>query len=859
MNYILHAYALQDIGKRSNQEDSFFPPFIDPCHYDETDREWCFYDGSPHTDDRLFIVCDGMGGHDRGEVASRIVTQTMSSCLMRSASIEGAFNDNLLRHAVSEALDALAAKDDPNEVMKMGTTMTVLKFHADGATVGHIGDSRVYQFRPAQQSQPAKIMFHTEDHTVINEMLQSGQITMAQARNSGKKHILSRAMMSYQERVPEVEIHHITDIKRGDIFMLCSDGIYENMDNEALCQLLTDPNYSDVQRIQHLLHETIDNCDNHSAIIVRVEDIMNTPGSKSDDMALSPGTVLKSENYTYHIERVLGHGAFGITYLVNTSISMQGQLGTIRTGVKVALKEFCMDNDMKRVGSELQTTSHEERVRTFADKFRREATKLAMLSHPNIVRVLEVFEANNTYYYAMEYLPGGSLNEYVNKKGGLPEREAIGCIRQIGSALMYMHTNKILHLDVKPANIMREESTNTLKIIDFGLAKRYAPDGNPETSATLGSGTPGYAPLEQADEKAELDFSPELDVYAIGATYYKLLTGITPRTAIDVLNHGINTIPLVKKNVSQKSIDAIREAMQPTKAKRLKTVGAFIDMLPRVDDETIFKEKKSNNVLIGAIAALVVATVVIIGSIYMMRGNKTADKDIAATTDIVKDYNIEMIKVDGGTFTMGCANSTDADSDSDEGPQHMVELSSFSIGKYEVTQSLWNMVMDDAKVGKSKNADYPVFNVTYDEVMTFIERLNEKTGRHFRLPTEAEWEYAARGGSKSSGTRFSGSDSLASVAWHNENSSDHLHPVGRLKANELGIYDMSGNVWELCSDWYGDYSAEKSKDPRGPKTGDFHVMRGGCWQSTGHDCRTTYRQDESQQMAKPAVGFRLAE
>lgn len=861
MNYILHAYALQDIGQRSNQEDSFFPPFIDPCHYDETEREWCFYDGTPHTDDRLFIVCDGMGGHDRGEVASRIVTYTMSNCLLRSASIEGAFNDDLLRHAVSEALDALAEKDDPNEVMKMGTTMTVLKFHADGATVGHIGDSRVYQFRPAQQSQPARIMFHTEDHTVINEMVQHGQMTIAQARNSNKKHILSRAMLSYQERRPDVEINHITDIKKGDIFMLCSDGVFEKMDNDELCHLLTDPNYSDVQRVQRLLHETMDNRDNRSAIIVRVEDVLNMPDSKNDDMALSPGTVLKSENYTYHIERVLGHGAFGITYLVNTSISMQGQLGTIRTGVKVALKEFCMDKDMKRVGSELQTTGHEDRVHTYADKFRREAMKLAMLSHPNIVRVLEVFEANNTFYYAMEYLPDGSLNEYVNKKGGLPEKEAIGCIRQIGSALMYMHTNKMLHLDVKPANVMREESTNTLKIIDFGLAKRYAADGNPETSATLGSGTPGYAPLEQVDDKIELDFSPELDVYAIGATYYKLLTGLTPNTAIDVLNRGINTIPLVKKNISQNSINAIKAAMEPTQAKRLKTIEAFLDMLPRVDDVTVFKEKKERSMLFGTIAAVIVAAVVIIGCVYLFHDKKSQFNNDVETIGNLENYKLEMIKVEGGTFTMGCVDKENLDVEDDEGPLRTIKLSSFSISRYEVTQSLWNLIMKDAKAMKSKNANYPVYNVTYDEVMAFIERLNEKTGRHFRLPTEAEWEFAARGGNKAGDFTglYSGSDNIADVAWHHENSGNRLHAVGQLRPNALGLYDMSGNVWELCSDLYGEYSGNNLINPQGPKKGDCHVIRGGCWTSNAYNCRITYRQDDSLILSHPAIGFRLVE
>lgn len=855
MNFRLEAYAIQDIGQRSNQEDSFFPPFIDPCHYDEIPRDWSFYDGTAHTDDRLFIVCDGMGGHDRGEVASRIVTQTMSQSLLQSASIEGAFNDDMLHSAVSLSLQALADKDDPNEVMKMGTTMTVLKFHADGATIGHIGDSRVYHFRPAQQSQPARMLFCTEDHTVINEMVHNGQMTLAQARHSSKKHVLSRAMMSYSEREPELDIHHVTDIRTGDVFMLCSDGVFESMDDDTLCRLVTDPNYSDVQHAQHLLHETKDNRDNRTAIIVRVVDILNTPDKMAPNASLTPGTVLQSKNYTYHIERVLGHGAFGITYLVNTSISMQGQLGTIHTGVKVALKEFYMDKEMQRVGSELVTTSDSDRVEAFAKKFRREAMKLAMLSHPNIVRVLEVFEANNTIYYAMEYLPDGSLSEYVNRKGYLREQEAIGCIRQIASALMYMHTNKMLHLDVKPANVMRIEGTNTLKIIDFGLAKRFGENGDPETSANLGFGTPGYASLEQVDGNIEHDFSPELDVYALGATYYKLLTGLTPNSAIDVLNRGINVLPLVKKNVSQQSIDAIRAAMEPTKAKRLKSVEAFLNMLPRVDDAAIFPEKKSNHFWYGIAASVIAAVVAVIALVYVFRNNSVGDNAVdsavaAKGANSIADYDFGMVQINGGAFVMGCDANEHPEADPDETPLRKVKVSSFKMSRYEVTVALWDAVMNDTHIAKSKNANYPAVNMSWDDVQTFIMRLNKKTGRHFRLPTEAEWEYAAR---------TTDVAALDSVAWHDGNSGGTLHPVGRLRPNSLGLYDMVGNAWEFCSDWYGDYEGDNLVNPKGPKSGEYHVIRGGCCTSESQFCRVTYRQDDYHKDTTPNIGFRLVE
>lgn len=853
MNYILNAYALQDIGQRTNQEDSFYPPFIDPCHYDEVDNVWCFYDGTPHTDDRMFIVCDGMGGHDRGEVASQTVVMAMSRSLLNEGSLEGEFKDEMLRKAVDDALVALAAQDDPHEVKKMGTTMTVLKFHAGGATVGHIGDSRVYHFRPASKSEPARIMFRTEDHSVVNDMVHRGQITPTQAYNSPNRHVLSRSMTSDPYYHPEVEIDHITDIRPGDVFMLCTDGLFEQHTDDELCLMLTDPNYNDVERTQHILHETRNNKDNHTAIVIRVVDILNATGKNKRD-ALLPGTVLKSEHYTYHVEKVLGQGAFGITYLVNTNISMQGQLGTIHTGVKVALKEFYMRGDMKRENGIMTGIAPDSKAKQYADKFRREAMKLAMLTHPNIVRVLEVFEANNTIYYSMEYLPDGSLGDYVNQRGGLPEQEALGYIRRIGSALLYLHTNKMLHLDVKPANIMRVASTNSLKLIDFGLAKRYESNGEAESSAHLGVGTSGYAPLEQADGETESEFAPQIDVYALGATYYKILTGETPDSAVEVLNRGLNTNPLVKKGVTQQSIDAIKAAMQPTKAERLKSVAQFLDMLPRVDDQVLFPQKDKRSVWPWVAAAAIMLAIFSM-TMWKLSDHGTDDEDFANEVSVVDDhYSIPTVKVEGGTFMMGSD-----DGDADEQPKHEVTVSTFYMGKYEVTQAQWRAVMLNIQIRKSKNANYPVYNVTWDQVQEFIERLNKKTGRKYRLPTEAEWEFAARGGNAGNSEKYSGSSDIASVAWYYGNGGKRPHPTGTKKPNALGIYDMSGNVWEYCSDWYDTYSDKPAKNPKGPKEGDCHVIRGGSFNTMENQCRTTFRQDDSMLSASPDIGFRLVE
>lgn len=298
------------------------------------------------------------------------------------------------------------------------------------------------------------------------------------------------------------------------------------------------------------------------------------------NQTLPSGTLLQGNGRLYTIDRVLGHGGYGITYLGNTLVKITGDLGEIETNVQVTIKEFFMDEFMTRSGNDVVRTVQDPSIDLHARQFFLEAAKMAQLSHPNIAKVLEVFIANDTCYYVMEYMPGGSLDDFIRQREGVPETEAIRCIRQIGSALSHMHEHKMLHLDVKPANVMRSPHGTRLKLIDFGFSKQYKADGEAELDEKLGCGTQGYASLEQAEGKVARHFTPMLDVYGLGATYYKLLTGQTPDSAIDIINHGINPIPLVSKKVSQQSIDAIKAAMHPDPNLRLQSVEAFLEMLP---------------------------------------------------------------------------------------------------------------------------------------------------------------------------------------------------------------------------------------------------------------------------------------
>ena len=214
------------------------------------------------------------------------------------------------------------------------------------------------------------------------------------------------------------------------------------------------------------------------------------------------------------------------------------------------------------------------------------------------------------------------------------------------------------------------------------------------------------------------------------------------------------------------------------------------------------------------------------------------------------------VLVAGGSFDMGCTREQ-RDCESDE-PVHWVTLSSYYIGQYEVTQAQWRAVMGDNPSYFEGCDQCPVEQVSWEEVQEFIRRLNQRTGLNYRLPTEAEWEFAARGGNNSKRFQYAGSNNLDEVGWYRSNSEDKTHPVGQKKRNELGLYDMSGNVWEWCQDWYGDYPSSAQTNPTGPATGAYRVGRGGSWSYGPRHCRVANRNGGDPGDRYGLLGFRLA-
>ena len=699
---------------------------------------------------------------------------------------------------------------------------------------------------------------------------------------------------------------------------------------------------------------------------------------KTYDRALLPGTVLRGKKNSYRIDRVLGQGTFGITYLAYTTATVEGDLGRLKTEIQVAVKEFFMSDINGREGSTVTTGGSGGLFDKYRRKFARESVNLSNLNHRGIVNVVETFEANGTSYYAMEYCGGGSLDARIAECGGLPEGEALRYFGQIASALSYMHSQRMLHLDLKPGNVMLRASGDAV-LIDFGLSKQFNDEGEPESSTSIGGGTPGYASLEQAnynEDDSESKLPVTMDVYSLGATLYKMLTGKRPPVASDVLAR-FPEQPLRDHGVSDDVIAAIRHAMQPIPANRYQSVADFAAALDSASEatEAADREEEPEVVLVDdgrqpvaepkphipaaeparanqeqpqneypepeqprrkwlpwvvgvAVAAIAFVAVMLLQPkpqpaievpddlITAVTQSDTVSADEQPVQQVAQQPqkpepqqtqqqpqrpvqqqpveqpqptrpepqrpvqqqpepepmpatvqqpqrpqsnlpDIAMVYVSGGTFTMGATSEQGSDAYDWEKPAHSVTLSGYYIGKYEVTQELWKAVMG-SNPSYYKGDNLPVERVSWNDVQEFLRKLNAMTGKRYRLPTEAEWEFAARGGNSSRGYKYSGGNSLGSVAWYYDNSGSRTHAVGTKSPNELGIYDMSGNVLEWCQDWWGSYSSSSQRNPKGPNSGSDRVDRGGSWLNDARLCRVSNRGGNTPDDRNFSLGFRLA-
>ena len=538
----------------------------------------------------------------------------------------------------------------------------------------------------------------------------------------------------------------------------------------------------------------------------------------------------------YRIERYLASGGFGNTYVATDT----------RFNGLVAVKEFFMRGTNHRAADHstvvVSNAANQAGFDAQLDKFRREAQRIFTLRNDHIVHVIDLFDANGTSYYVMDFIDGESLSARV-KQAPLSEAQARDVAGQLLDALDTVHRAGFFHLDVKPGNIMIDHKGHCT-LIDFGASKQLSAMERTSLSSSGMAYTPGYAPIEQEGQRTK-SIGPWTDLYAVGATLYHLLTGQTP-PEVDPDDTGDDgRMFAYPAGVSMQMQKAISRLMNPSPRRRPQNVEQAKTVLAGgkvAKPHNPSGGRKKLWFIVGAVAVcLAVAT------IFLLRpsgSNEPADTaqvpSEPAAPDTERTYTVngvsfKMMPVEGSTFTMGATSEQDNPSD-DESPAHEVTLSDFCIGETEVTQALWRAVMG-SNPSEFKGNSNPVESVSWNDCQTFIDRLNAATegqrpeGRSFRLPTEAEWEYAARGGNKSRHTQYAGSSNLSSVAWYSDNSGDKTYPVAKKAPNELGLYDMSGNVWEWCQDWYDEnyYGKSPKNDPCNNTEGSLRVVRGGGW------------------------------
>jgi formylglycine-generating enzyme required for sulfatase activity/tRNA A-37 threonylcarbamoyl transferase component Bud32 len=536
-------------------------------------------------------------------------------------------------------------------------------------------------------------------------------------------------------------------------------------------------------------------------------------------------------------------------------------------------------------------------------RFRQEVAISQELHHPNIVKVFNLEEWENKEYFTMEWVEGLTLREVIVKRKAenIPFRldEAYKIISQLSHALNHAHKYTI-HRDIKPENILvTDEGEFRVKLTDFGIAKMLSLSEFTLTSMQMG--TPYYMAPEQKKDTAQVD--KRADIYALGVVFFELLTlentiGLEMPSEINKdLPSIIDTI--IKKAVATKPNDrygdakdfysalkdtirvvrdeseqTLHEVSHENNKRQMKTAFAsdektFVDIPLKREREPVreycllcdfvvgtnyFKCKKCQRVPICERHY---------NAEYKICEDCAQEEIKAAEEKRRRPYKctvtgMEFVVVPHGEYEMG---DVFGDGANDEKPVHTVQVNTLHIGKYPVTQREWNMVMGDNQSKFKNGDDYPVETVSWNDVQKFIKKLNEKTGEGYCLPTEAEWEYAARGGGKKE--KWAGTSNRAELkdyAWHSENSNGKTHPVGQKKPNGLGIYDLSGNVWEWVWDWYGaDYYKNSPRgNPKGPDSGSFRILRGGSWDTDEEGTRSTNRFKYYPDNGYYLIGFRLA-
>ena len=530
---------------------------------------------------------------------------------------------------------------------------------------------------------------------------------------------------------------------------------------------------------------------------------------------LAQNTTLQNR---YRVLRELGHGGMGTVYE-----ALDQRINCI-----VALKETTAgnNNDTRRA-------------------FEREASLLGNLRHPALPKVMDYFSEGGGDFLVMEYIPGQDLAQLLALRGSpFTQTEVLRFADDLLKVLEYLHGQQppVLHRDIKPANLKLTEQGDIF-LLDFGLAKGTAGQmATLITSRSVRGYTAVYASLEQIHGQGT---DPRSDIYSLSATLYHLLTGVTPTDAptrytmiADEQPDPLQPLEQLNPQVSAGVAAIIHQALAINRRQRLATATDMRKALRRAAEEDDrlaegIQEQREGQGRFNAEAAT--QRIVI-------------ETTAAAGED---EEPMGLVWIPPGQFIRGSETG-----DADEKPAQLVTLSNgFYMGRYAVTQAQWQAVMGN-NPSHFEGDDLPVEQVSWNDAQTFIERLNEQGARFtYRLPTEAEWEYACR-----AGTTGDGAGDLEVMAWHKGNSGGRTQAVGTRLPNAFGLFDMLGNVWEWCEDWYHDDYAGAPVDGSAWLSGGeqaHRVLRGGSWDYTAQTLRPSFRNRNSPDYRLNDNGFRL--
>ncbi|MBO1072497.1 MAG: SUMF1/EgtB/PvdO family nonheme iron enzyme [Dolichospermum sp. DEX189] len=560
----------------------------------------------------------------------------------------------------------------------------------------------------------------------------------------------------------------------------------------------------------------------------------------------TPGQLLKKGQY--EIIDTLGQGGFGITYLA------QDHKRKKQVAIKCLNVSFLKQRYRDKYGN---TEGFGDFLAEEQDKFNTEAMVLATFDHPHIVKVYpELFQENGLSCMVMEYVKGKNLEQYLYANGVFSESAGLEIIKGIGEALSYIHSRNYLHRDIKPANILLRESDNKAILIDFGLAREV---NFAELMSLTNAKTPVFAPPEQFENRS--NFTPALDIYALAATLYVIIAVHEPPfiplpspylNAKIMLDMKMAIEPPQKYNsqISQKVNDAILKGMELDYQNRPQSIAEWFKFLGIQSQNNHLKT-----------FTFEVVTTNDKGSIISKR-NHSANYFVE---DLGNGVMLEMVEIPAGTFYMGSPENEEGKYDS-ESPQHQVNVPSFFIGKYPLTQAQYQAIMGN-NPAYFKGNNRPVEQVSWNDAVAFCQKLSQKTSKNYKLPSEAQWEYACRAGTT---TPFYFGEGItpdlvnydgdyAYAAAPKGQDIGQTTDVGIFPPNAFGLYDMHGNVWEWCED---DLQENYINAPiNGSALINLNVtrkmLRGGSWFNYPDHCRSAYRYNFNFAYKNSNIGFRV--